>query len=161
MLCFASFALVSQSSFVSIYRNKRLTCHFMLYCASFALVSQSSFVSINRNNRPIKVIFFTIALYIYELISLTIGLWILLNKIIINCYESCSCHCSYCVIHNNNNNNNNIYMFWCNTQQQQQQQQHDKIIKKLTEICYRKKCMTDLSTCSTPNETTHKVTTNI
>ena len=54
-------------------------------------------------------------------------------------------------------------MLWCNTQQQQQQQQqqHDKIIKKLREICYRKKCMTDLSTCSTPNETIHKVTTDI
>ena len=50
-------------------------------------------------------------------------------------------------------------MLWCNTQQQQQQ--HDKIIKKLTEICYRKKCMTDMSTCSTPNETTYKVTTDI
>ena len=125
--------------------------------SSFALVSQSSFVSINRNKRPIKVIFYTICLYIYELICLTIGLWILLNKdLIINCCESCSCHCSCCVIHNNNN----IYMLWCNTQQQQQQQ-HDKIIKKLTEICYRKKCMTDLSTCSTPNETIHKVTTDI
>ena len=51
-------------------------------------------------------------------------------------------------------------MLCCNTQQQQQQQQqqHDKIIKKLTEICHRKKCMTDLSSCSTPNETLHKVT---
>ena len=47
-------------------------------------------------------------------------------------------------------------MLWCNTQQQQQQ--HDKIIKKLTEICHRKKCMTDLFSCSTPNETLHKVT---
>ena len=35
-------------------------------------------------------------------------------------------------------------MLWCNTQQQQQQQQYDKIIKKLTEISHRKKCMTDL-----------------
>ena len=58
-------------------------------------------------------------------------------------------------------------MLWCNTQQQQQQQkqqqqqQHDEIIKKLTEICHRKKCMTDLSTCSTPNETIHTVTTDI
>ena len=83
------------------------------------------------------------SLYIYELICLTIGLWILLHKdLIINFYESCSCHCCCCVIHNNNNNN--IYMLWCNTQQQQQQ--HNNIIKKLTEICYRKKCMTDLST---------------
>ena len=49
-------------------------------------------------------------------------------------------------------------MLWCNTQQQQQQQQHDKIIKKLTEICHSKKCMTDLFSCSTPNETLHKVT---
>ena len=68
-------------------------------------------------------------------------------------------------MHNNNNNNNNsIYMLLCNTQQQQQQQQqqqHDKIIKKLTGICHRKKCMTDLSTCSTPNETIHKVTIDI
>ena len=52
-------------------------------------------------------------------------------------------------------------MLSCNTQQQQQQQQHDKIIQKLTKICHRKKCMTDLSTCSTPNETTHKVTIDI
>ena len=125
--------------------------------SSFALASQSSFVSINRNKRPIKVIFFTIGLYIYEFMSLTIGLWILLNKdLIINFYESCSCHCSCCVIHNNNNN---IYMLWCNTQQQQQQ--HNNKIKKLKEICYRKKCITDLSTCSTPNETTYKVTTDI
>ena len=53
-------------------------------------------------------------------------------------------------------------MLWCNTQQQQQkQQQHDKIIKKLTEIWHRNKCMTDLSTCSTPNDTIHKVTIDI
>ena len=55
-------------------------------------------------------------------------------------------------------------MLWCNTQQQQQQQQqqqHDKIIKKLTEICHRKKCMTDLFSCLTPNETLHKVTIDI
>ena len=54
-------------------------------------------------------------------------------------------------------------MLWCNTQQQQQQQQqqHDKIIKKLTEISHRKKCMTDLFSCSTPNETLHKVTIDI
>ena len=99
-------------------------------------------------------------IYICELICLTIGLWILLNTdFIINFSEPCSCHCSCCVIHNNN-----IYMLWCNTQQQQQQQQqqhHNKIIKKLTEICYRKKCMTDLCTCSTPNDTIHKVTTDI
>ena len=50
-------------------------------------------------------------------------------------------------------------MLWCNTQQQQQQ--HDKIIKKLTEICHRKKCMTGLSSCSTLNETLHKVTIDI
>ena len=49
-------------------------------------------------------------------------------------------------------------MLWCNTQQQQQ---HHKIIKKLTEIWYGKKCMTDLSTCSTPNDTIYKVTTDI
>ena len=48
-------------------------------------------------------------------------------------------------------------MLWCNTQQQQ----HDKIIKKLTEIWHRNKCMTDLSTCSTPNDTIHKVTIDI
>ena len=48
-------------------------------------------------------------------------------------------------------------MLWCNTQQQQ----HDKIIKKLTEISHRKKCMTDLFSCSTPNETLHKVTIDI
>ena len=47
-------------------------------------------------------------------------------------------------------------MLWYNTQQQ-----HDKIIKKLTEISHRKKCMTDLSSCSTPNETLHKVTIDI
>ena len=37
----------------------------------FALASQSSFVSINRNKnrKPITVIFFTIGLYIYELIK--------------------------------------------------------------------------------------------
>ena len=52
-------------------------------------------------------------------------------------------------------------MLWCNTQQQQQQQQHYKIIKKLTEIFHRKKCMTDLFSCSTPNETLHKVTIDI
>ena len=55
-------------------------------------------------------------------------------------------------------------MLWCNTQQQQQQQQqqqHFKIIKKLTEISHRKKCMTDLFSCSTPNETLHKVTIDI
>ena len=54
-------------------------------------------------------------------------------------------------------------MLWCNTQQQQQQHNNNnnKIIKKLTEICYRKKCMTDLYTCSTPNDTIHKVTTDI
>ena len=51
-------------------------------------------------------------------------------------------------------------MLWCNTQQQQQQQ-HYKIIKKLTEISHRKKCMTDLFSCSTPNETLHKVTIDI
>ena len=51
-------------------------------------------------------------------------------------------------------------MLWCNTQQQEQQQ-HDKIIKKLTEISHRKKCMTDLFSCSTPNETLHKVTIDI
>ena len=45
-------------------------------------------------------------------------------------------------------------MLWCNTQQQQQQQHH-KTIKKLTEIWHRNKCMTDLSTCSTPNDTIH------
>ena len=50
-------------------------------------------------------------------------------------------------------------MLWCNTQQQQQQ--HYKIIKKLTEISHRKKCMTDLFSCSTPNETLHKVTIDI
>ena len=49
-------------------------------------------------------------------------------------------------------------MLWCNTQQQQQ---HDKIIKKLTEISHRKKCMTDLFSCSTPNETLHKVKIDI
>ena len=49
-------------------------------------------------------------------------------------------------------------MLWCNTQQQQQ---HYKIIKKLTEISHRKKCMTDLFSCSTPNETLHKVTIDI
>ena len=48
-------------------------------------------------------------------------------------------------------------MLWCNTQQQQ----HDKIIKKLTEISHRKKCMTDLFSCSTPNETLHKVKIDI
>ena len=47
-------------------------------------------------------------------------------------------------------------MLWCNTQQQ-----HYKIIKKLTEISHRKKCMTDLFSCSTPNETLHKVTIDI
>ena len=55
-------------------------------------------------------------------------------------------------------------MLWCNTQQQQQQQQqqqHYKIIKKLTEISHRKKCMTDLFSCPTPNETPHKVTIDI
>ena len=53
-------------------------------------------------------------------------------------------------------------MLLSNTQQQQQQQQHNnKIIKKLTEIFSRNKCMTDLSTCSTPNDTLHKVTTYI
>ena len=55
-------------------------------------------------------------------------------------------------------------MLWGNTQQQQQQQQqqqHNNIIKKLTEICYSKKCMTDLSTCSTPNNTILEVTTDI
>ena len=36
-----------------------------------------------------------------------------------------------------------------------------KIIKKLTEIWHRNKCMTDLSTCSTPNDTIHKVTIDI
>ena len=51
-------------------------------------------------------------------------------------------------------------MLWCNTQQQQQQQ-HDKIMKKLTEISHRKKCMSDLFSCSTPNETLHKVTIDI
>ena len=51
-------------------------------------------------------------------------------------------------------------MLLCNTQQQQQQQ-HDKIIKKLTEISHRKKCMTDLFSCSTPNETLHKVKIDI
>ena len=50
-------------------------------------------------------------------------------------------------------------MLWCNTQQQQQQ--HYKIIKKLPEISHRKKCMTDLFSCSTPNETLHKVTIDI
>ena len=50
-------------------------------------------------------------------------------------------------------------MLLCNTQQQQQQ--HDKIIQKLKKICHRKKCMTDLSTCSTLNETTHKVPIDI
>ena len=123
------------------------------------LLLHRALFSINRNKRPIKVIFFTIGLYIYiyELICLTIGLLILLNKdLIINSYESCSCHCSCCVIHNNNN----IYMLLCHAQQQHQQQ-HNKIIKKLTDICNRKKCMTDLSTCSTPNETIHKVTTDI
>ena len=52
-------------------------------------------------------------------------------------------------------------MLWCNIQQQKQQQQHYKIIKKLTEISHRKKCMTDLFSCSTPNETLHKVTIDI
>ena len=46
------------------------------------------------------------------------------------------------VIHNNNNMMKNI-------------------IKKLTEIWHRNKCMTDLSTCSTPNDTIHKVTIDI
>ena len=48
-------------------------------------------------------------------------------------------------------------MLWCSTQQQQQQQQHDEIIK----IWHRNKCMTDLSSCSTPNDTIHKVTIDI
>ena len=52
-------------------------------------------------------------------------------------------------------------MLWCNTQQQKQQQQHYKIIKKFTEIFHRKKCMTDLFSCSTANETLHRVTIDI
>ena len=48
-------------------------------------------------------------------------------------------------------------MLWCNTQQQH----HDKIIKKLTEIWHRNTCITDLSNCSTPNDTIHKVTIDI
>ena len=47
----------------------------------------------------------------------------------------------------------------CNTQQQQQQ--HNTIIKRLTEIFYRHKCMTNLSSCSTPNDHVYKVTTYI
>ena len=50
-------------------------------------------------------------------------------------------------------------MLWSNTQQQHNN--NNKIIKKLTDICYRKKCMIDLSTCSTQNDTIHKVTTDI
>ena len=65
-----------------------------------------------------------------------------------------------CVTHNNNNNN--IWMLLCNMQGNNNGIfQQNKIIKKLTEICYRNKCMTDLSTCSTPNDTIHKVTTYI
>ena len=95
-----------------------------------------------------------------KLICFTICLLILLSKdLIINLYESCRCHCCCCVIHNNNDNN--MWLMLSNTQQQQQQQQHDTIIKKLTEIFYRHKCMTDLSSCSTPNDHVYKVTTYI
>ena len=87
-----------------------------------------------------------------KVICLRIGFWILLSKdLIINLFESCSCHCCCCV-----------WMLLCNTQQQQQQQHNNnKIIKKCTEIFYGNTCMTDLSTCSTPNDTIHKVTTYI
>ena len=81
---------------------------------------------------------------------------ILLSKdFIINLYDSCSCPCCCCVIHNNNN----IFLLLCNTQQQQQQ--HHTITSKLTEMFYRNKCMTDLSSCSTPNDKIYKVTTYI
>ena len=77
---------------------------------------------------------------------------ILLSKdFIINLYDSCSCPCC-CVIHNNN-----IFLLLCNTQQQQ----HHTITSKLTEMFYRNKCMTDLSSCSTPNDKIYKVTTYI
>ena len=90
-----------------------------------------------------------------KLICFTIGLLILLSKdLIINLYELCSCHCCCCVIHNNNN----MWLLLSNTQQQQQ---HNTIIKRLTEIFYRNKCMTDLSSCSTPNDHIYKVTTYI
>ena len=53
-------------------------------------------------------------------------------------------------------------MLWCNTQQQQQHNNNNnKIIKKLTEISHRQKCMTDLFSFSTPNETLHKVTIDV
>ena len=78
--------------------------------------------------------------------------WILLRKdLIINLCESCSCHCCCCVIHNNN-----IFLLLCNTQQQ-----HHTITSKLTEMFYRNTCMTDLSSCSTPNDKIYKVTTYI
>ena len=49
-------------------------------------------------------------------------------------------------------------MLWCNTQQQQ----HDeKNHKKIDRNWHRNKCMTNLSTCSTPNDTIHKVTIDI